>query len=81
MESNSRLCRVCSDAGHYDLSEMKFCCNDTDVLLIEAFNAFSELKNVSVHSNCLYDEQFKQISFFLFRKPLKCICVKYALSH
>lgn len=55
MESNSRLCRVCSDTGHYDLSEMKFCCNDTDVLLIEAFNAFSELKNVSVHSNCLYD--------------------------
>lgn len=63
MESNSRLCRVCSDTGHYDLSEMKFCCNDTDVLLIEAFNAFSELKNVSVHSNCLYDKHFKQIYF------------------
>lgn len=40
-------CRVCDDVGHYDLSEMKFRCKDIDVLLIDAFNAFSTLNNVS----------------------------------
>lgn len=47
METIRSECRVCSEAGHYDLSEMKFRCNDNDVLLIEAFNAFSAINNVS----------------------------------
>ncbi|XP_055315130.1 zinc finger protein 423-like [Sitodiplosis mosellana] len=41
------MCRVCGEAGHYDLWEMKFRCNDTDVMLIEAFNSFSSLSNES----------------------------------
>lgn len=40
------LCRVCGETGHYDLWEMKFRCNNTDVMLIDAFNNFSSLKNV-----------------------------------
>lgn len=40
-------CRVCDDNGLYELCEMKFRCNDDDVLLIDAFNSFSTLNNVS----------------------------------
>lgn len=46
-DSTKCLCRVCDEVGHYDLCEMKFRCNDTDVLLIDAFNSFSSLNNVS----------------------------------
>lgn len=44
---NTNLCRICDEAGHYDLGEMKFRCNDSDVMLIDAFNSFSDLNNVS----------------------------------
>lgn len=46
------VCRVCNENGFYDLSEMKFCCNDNDILLIDAFNSFSTLNNVS---NCIFN--------------------------
>lgn len=41
------VCRVCNENGFYELSEMKFRCNDCDILLIDAFNSFSTLNNVS----------------------------------
>lgn len=45
-DATTCLCRVCDEAGHYDLCEMKFRCDDSDVLLIDAFNSFSALNNV-----------------------------------
>lgn len=53
MESESELsavknCRVCGETGAYDLWEMHFRYNSKDVPLIEAFNSFSMLDNVSV---------------------------------
>lgn len=42
-----KLCRVCDENGFYDLCETKFHCNDSEVLLIDAFNSFSTLSNVS----------------------------------
>lgn len=41
------ICRVCNEEGLFSLSEMKFRCNEDDVLLIDAFNSFSSLENVS----------------------------------
>lgn len=47
MNPTKCLCRVCGEAGHYELNEMKFHYKDKDVMLIEAFNSFSMLDNVS----------------------------------
>lgn len=46
--TSNYVCRVCSENGFYELSEMKFRCSDSDVLLIDAFNSFSSLNNVSI---------------------------------
>lgn len=50
--TNNFVCRICNENGFYDLCEMKFCCNDSDVLLIDAFNSFSTLNNVSIIFVC-----------------------------
>lgn len=62
------VCRVCGEAGHYDLLEMKFRCNETDVMLIDAFNSFSSLSNVSnflIPCLVLFDSDCTRFSFFI----------------
>lgn len=51
-------CRVCSENAIYDLWDTKFRCFDEDILLIEAFNAFSKLKNVKEFAIILYQKYF-----------------------
>lgn len=61
-------CRVCNENGTHDLSESKFRCNDSDVLLIDAFNSFSTLNNVSTlrdYSSQLLT-QLHKLSLILF---------------
>lgn len=76
------LCRVCGEAGYYDLCEMKFHYNDKDVMLIEAFNCFSMLNNVSVKFPIFIQTMQKvinyNINYFIIsqRNPLKFIYVK-----
>lgn len=41
------ICRVCDDEATFELSQNKFVVNETDVLLITAFNRFSNNENVS----------------------------------
>lgn len=41
------LCRICDEIGSYALWEMHFCYENRDVPLIEAYNSFSVLDNVS----------------------------------
>lgn len=71
------LCRVCGETGHYDLFEMKFRFNDTDVMLIEAFNCFSSLNNVNnflipslvldeTHNLCCLTKDLIKFSDFFF---------------
>lgn len=43
----STICRVCGNFGSNDLWEMHFSHDDKKVMLIEAFNSFSSLDNVS----------------------------------
>lgn len=78
MESSDKkcLCRVCGEIGHYDLSEMKFRCNDTDVLLIEAYNAFSELNNVSTSFLIAFNlmKNSKKSHFFCLLRNCSGIC-------
>lgn len=62
-DPSQNVCRVCNETGHYDLCEMKFRCNDTDVLLIDAYNTFSTLNNVR-YLKMNFSVQFFSCSIF-----------------
>lgn len=49
------VCRICDDIGSYALWEMHFCHENGDVPLIEAFNSFSVLDNVSDKNEPILD--------------------------
>lgn len=97
IKNPSESCRVCGEHGVYDLCEMKFRCNDIDVMLIDAFNCFSKLNNVSYNSDkvmfpftksfisklILSPSLFFSSSHFLSfsRIHLRFICANYAPNH
>lgn len=39
-------CRICDQEGTFELSKNKFRVDETDVLLMTAFNCFSNIENV-----------------------------------
>lgn len=76
------ICRVCGENGSYDLWEMHFRYNNQDIPLIEAFNIFSTLDNVS-KLNWNMNEKEKKINFNFnsFRILVIFIYVKHVQNH
>lgn len=42
-----QICRICEEEGTFELNTNKFQINDSEILLVTAFNCFSSIDNVS----------------------------------
>lgn len=62
----SPTCRICEQDAAFELSKNKFSVNDCDVLLITAFNSFSNIVNVSVFhgKHVAFEEKKMTVPYF-----------------
>lgn len=75
-------CRVCDDKAIFDLTKNTFAVNDTDVLLLTAFNTFSGHDNVSIPTRAISMLSLRKIHFFsIFFSPSIPSMTRYIYVH